>query len=374
MKNTLRKKLIFAQKLIRGCFSTPAMRLAIFIISCVAFLQSCNNSNKPDFPGYTQFSEQDFRSSGKLFGSKIANIKLENPRNISVIDSLIVIVNRNTDYLLHVYSIKTGKRVNELIRKGKGPHELLSTDYIQKQNKEKKILVFGTVEKKVIEFSFDDLLKKSSEIAYTEFSINDQGCLRVVKSGENYIGLTLADSIVKRLYVYNSKGAMIDAIGDYPSVVPKVGNMLDAVLFEAYHKILSDGTIALSYSNMDLIELYDSQYRLQKRLWGPNGVLPSYQLKSKGTYKWVGFKEDQICTYGDIIPDPMNNEFWVSYSGRKLNDNGYLWSKIFVLETSGVFLKRYELDIPMLNMDVDFKSKKIYAITYPELAVYEFKY
>jgi hypothetical protein len=350
------------------------MSLIFVTSSLVLFLQSCNISNKPDFSGYTQFSEQDFQLSEKLTGSKVTNVKLENPRNIYIIDSLIITVDRGTDYLLHVYSLKTGKKINELIRRGKGPHELLSTDYIQKRSEEKRILVFGSVEKKIIEFSFDDLLKNSSDIVYTEFLINDQGCLRVVKDKDNYIGLTLKDSIVKRLYVYNSKGTTVDAVGDYPSVVPKVGHMLDAVLFEAYHAIFPEGTIILSYRNMDLIEIYDKNYNFKKKLFGPAGVLPSYQLKSNGTFKSIGFKEDQICTYGDIITNPMNSEFWVSYSGHKISDQGYLNSRIFVFDTNGSFLKRYELNIPVFKMDVDFKSRKIYAITYPELAVYDFKY
>lgn len=360
---------------IKEILSTPINSIKILItIICVLFLQSCNISNKPNLSGYIQFSEADFRSSEKLFGSKIANIKLENPRNIYVIDSLIITVDRKTDYLLHVYNIKTGKKINELIRKGKGPYELLSIDYVQKQDKEKRLLAFGTVEKKVIEFSFSDLLKKSSDIVYTEFFIKDQGCLRIMKNKDNYIGLTLRESIVNRLYIYNKEGKMINAVGRYPSLIPMVGNMLDANLFEAFHEILSDGTIILTYRTMDLIEVYDKDLKLKIKLWGPNGVLPSYQLKSKGTFKWIGFNEDQKDTYGEIISNPLSNEFWVSYSGRKLNDQGYLWSKIFVFDSNGTFLRKYELNIPVFKMDVNFRLRKIYAITYPEMAAFEFKY
>ena len=351
---------------------SPIKTLALVI--CMLFLNSCHINNKPDSSDYVKFSESDFHSSEKLFGNKITKLKLENPRNIYTIDSLIITVDRKTDFLLHVYSIKTGEKINDLIPKGEGPFELLSADYIQTRNREKKILVFGTVEKKVVEFSYSDLIKKNSDIAFTQFFIKDQGCLRVIKNGDDYIGLTLRDSIVKRLYIYNNKGQMINAIGNYPTLVPMVGNMLDAVLFEAFQQISPDGIMLIAYRNMDLIEIYDKHYNLKKKLFGPNGTLPSCQLKSTGTFKTIGFNDDQINTYGEIVSNPKNDEFWVSYSGRKLNDKGYLYSKIFVFDSNGSFLKKYELDIPVYKMDVNFKLRKIYALTYPEMDVYEFKY
>jgi len=351
---------------------SPIKTLALVI--CVVLLYSCYENNKPDLSDYVRFSESDFHSSEKLFGSKITKLKLENPRNIYSIDSLLITVDRKTDFLLHVYSLKTGKKINDLIPKGKGPFELLSVDYIQTRNLEKRILVFGTVEKKVVEFSYSDLIKKNSDIAFTQFFIKDQGCLRVIKNGDDYIGLTLRDSIVKRLYIYNNNGQMIKAIGNYPTLVPMVGNMLDAVLFEAFHQISPDGNMLLAYRNMDLIEIYDNHYNLKKKLFGPNGTLPSCQLKSTGAYKTIGFNDDQINTFGEIISNPNNNEFWVSYSGRKLNDKGYLYSKIFVFDSNGSFLKKYDLDVPVYKMNVNFKLKKIYALTYPEMDVYEFKY
>lgn len=373
-KNFMRKLNLLRHRMtIKECLTRSTNKMLVMTI-CVLCLQSCKMGNKPNLSGYIPFSEDEFRSSEKLFGNKITELKLENPRNIYVIDSLIITVDRNTDYLLHVYNIKTGEKINELIRRGKGPFELLSVDYIQKQDQEKRILVFGTVEKKVVEFSFSDLQKRTSDIVFTEFFIKDQGCLRVIRNRDDYVGLTLRDSIVNRLYIYNKDGIMVNAVGNYPSLVPMVGNMLDATLFEAFHQILADGTMVLSYRNMDLIEIYDRQYKIKRKFFGPNGVLPSYKLKSKGTFKWIGFNEDQIETFGEIIPNPMNNEFWVSYSGRKVNDQGYLWSKIFVFDANGSFIKKYELNIPVFKMDVNFRSRKIYAVTYPDIAVYEFKY
>lgn len=207
-----------------------------------------------------------------------------------------------------------------------------------------------------------------------EFFIKDQGCLSVKRSQDSYIGLSIKDSVLNRLYIYNKEGKMINFQGKYPSVVSMVGNMLDAILFDAFHEILPDGSIVLSYRNMDLIEVYDKHFKLKKKLWGPNGTLPSYQINSKGNFKWIGFKDDQIETYGEIISNASNNEFWVSYSGRKVTDKGYLFSKLFVFSINDSFLKKYELNIPVFKMDVNFKLRKIYAITYPEIAVYEFNF
>ena len=345
------------------------------ILLLTGFLMpTCKISDTNDIQNHTLFADQDFKVAKKLNGRKLSYFKLNNPRDLHIIDTLFITVDRKTDYLINVYNLKTGKKLNNLIKKGKGPFELISLDELQKQFDTRTILAFGTKQKKVIEFSYNDLLKAQSEIDFKEFFIKDQGCMRIIKHNEHYIGLTLRDSLVRRLYFYDNSGKMTKATGEYPKLVPLVGNMLDGFLFNAYLGVLPNNKIALSYKNMDLIELYNTDYRIIKRLRGPGKTLPSFQLKTRGDFKWIGFNDDQISAYGKIITDYSNNEFWVPYSGRRLNEAGYLKSIIYVFGQDGSFHKKYSLDIPVFRIDVDFKNKIIYAINYPELDVYEFKY
>ncbi|MGV8096463.1 MAG: BF3164 family lipoprotein [Mangrovibacterium sp.] len=139
-----------------------------------------------------------------------------------------------------------------------------------------------------------------------------------------------------------------------------------------------DGRICLSYNLTDLIEFYDSDGILKKRVHGPDHFFPVIEQRERG--EGVGVRSIEGKTrdayFSPVVSDSM---IYLLYSGRffdlNVTESLYLVNQIFAFDWDGTPSKRFILDIPIFWFTVDEKQKKIYGLTdVPDFRVIEYQF
>lgn len=92
----------------------------------------------------------------------------------------------------------------------------------------------------------------------------------------------------------------------------------------------TDDRLFVSYMQTDLLELYDVEGSLLKRMQGPDGFFPHIREVSDGRYsKTTSVKGESRDAY--FTPVAVNGKFYVSYTGASVcrpacRPSGTSWS------------------------------------------------
>ena len=135
--------------------------------------------------------------------------------------------------------------------------------------------------------------------------------------------------------------------------------------------------IVLACRNTDIIEIYDSEKGLEKRLQGPlnikltiltQNIGSGYMLKPEPhyyTYRWISAGKD---------------EFWLAYNGYKFEkgmqpaQNDQYAKTIYCFDWEGRALRKLDLKDPFISFDVDWDGKILFVLTWktenPEIKNY----
>ena len=154
---------------------------------------------------------------------------------------------------------------------------------------------------------------------------------------------------------------------------------MNTEIVEAYRPVLTSNLtdkVAVCYYWTDLIEIYDKEGKLDKRIHGPEHIYPHFEGHIDGE---MSFSKTVPGRSRDAFycPVSVGDNIFVLFNGKFPNEEGYnvLANQIFVFDWDGKPQKIYELDRGISNMDVDEKNKKIYGISDdPEYQVIEFSY
>ncbi len=333
------------------------------LIICFVILASCTQKNEFNNE-ISFFTSADFEDSGIIELQKIKIDSLANPDYLLIIDSLLLITNYKTDYLLDIYNINTKQRINRLIRRGKGPNELIFLKEIQFDKESNHLMAFGSILQKVFLIDYNTLIDVNDFNDFKNFRVEKNNCARIVFYDPlEFVGVCYEDEPFNRLYFFNNKGEVVRSTGNYPEVVPKIGSMMDAQIFDTYMGLNENKEkLVLAYTNTDIIDIYDSKGDLMKRLMGPDKFIPQFKLVHINTnMTTVSFTSEQRNGYGRILPS--DNSFYTLYSGLKMNEKGgYLFNQILEFDWNGKTLKRYKLSLPVVDAVFDRKHKKFYFL------------
>lgn len=173
---------------------------------------------------------------------------------------------------------------------------------------------------------------------------------------------------VKRFSEFDSTGHFVRSFGEYPhySGLNVTEDRLLCELFDGKWTMDdSTGRLVFACLKTDLISIYDSTGQVIKRLHGPAGRLPEFNVRvsgRNGSLETVGGVVDKtIFSYRDI--QNIGHRIWALYQPELFNPKAKpTEASIYVFDWEGNPITRYELDTPIYKFDVDPAHHTIYGI------------
>lgn len=339
-------------------------------ISAILFF-SCTSHNN-NYEAAHLFTYDDFITTEHLTGtiSELSNLAMR-PTDIMVCDSLLITIEYGRDKLFHIYNLKAQKQVNECIVMGQGPNDMLQPEFMDYNGHSLKIIDLAT--STVYEYGIKDFTTNPEPKPIHRIKLEKQIFLTAQQAGEYIIGYSY--DINHRLYVFNKSGEKTKEIIHYPVTSISYSDMEKMDAF--YMKFISNGAdkIALCHYMTDLIEIYDVEGVLQKRIHGPEQFLSYFKQRQDGpmgSSPVKGMNRDAF-----MCPRNASDNFFVLYNGGYIDDPDHTTScnRLFSFSWDGIPKKIYNLDDPIFSFTVDTKNKKIYGISEtPEFHIVEYSY
>lgn len=282
-----------------------------------------------------------------LFGDPVLR-----PIKSLVVDSFLFLINFQTDYMIDRYNLNTKKRTGELISFGSGPNEIITAIAISATDS--GIMVFDGQSRRALvyakhSFCFDSEPEPVRTISYNDFTDN------ILMTPDHHFVSTTHNRELKRFSIFNNTGSLLSSFGEFPVCHTEIADTIE--LFGAYPCSIaynpSNKTVFAGYKMVDLIEIYDENGNLQKRLHGPDGFYPSVKTMNDGEIRRVGGDNDSKFAYAN--PLVYNEDIYILYSGKRINSEEYKShiDKLLVFDKAGNPKRAYHLKTPVFNFTID---------------------
>lgn len=347
------------------------MRTYITTISLLLLFISCN-SNKSSYKNADTFTFNSFKSTKKLKGNSLEiNEFVMNPSDILVHDSLLITIEQGLDKIFYVYNLNTQSLINECIIKGQGPDDMIYPEFI---NCDGSVLSIVDLETSTIfEYYLQDFISDSTPKAVSRIKLEEDVFICAQKTDDNILGYSYITD--KRLNKFDLTGKKIGELIDYPDSEIKYSDMerMDAY----YMQFIYNGKdrIALCHYMTDLIEIYDMDGVLIKRIHGPEQFLAHFKQREDGPMGASPIKDMNRDSF--MSPRNAGDNFFVLYNGGHIDDPEHTSScnKILSFTWDGKPQYIYEIDDSIFSFTIDPKNKKIYGISNtPEYHIVEYSY
>lgn len=337
------------------------------IVLLFLLIYSCKPNQS--YPGSTSFDLQDFGEPVLLKGTAMDFDEiLMKPVKITLIDSFLLMKNINTEQCIHLFNTYSRKKIGERIAFGTGPDEMIDPRVVGMD--ENRIWILDKNRRVLNEYDADcffnqDSLKLEGKITFSDF------CNSIIPlADKGFVSLTFNDEY-KRLLFTDRQGKNLGLKGDYPVAENLISYMekIEGFIGDVVANSVGD-RIIVTCKRTDLIEVYNGEGNLLKRLHGPDHFLPAIHQEGEHVRSDAGLdREAYFC------PLAVGDHMFVLYSGKEAKKGDYLMNNLFVFDWNGVPVKYYRLDVPLFDFAVDAENKTIYGLTdYPESHIVAFNY
>lgn len=335
------------------------------------FLLSCSQKDK--YQQEVLIEQDDFDITQNLAGSilEFDDIVMK-PNRLLVCDTLLITKNSGSEKIFDVFNLKSKKKIGGRISLGQGPDEMIQPNFVS--NDKEYILFFDAFKKSLYKFNFRDFISNPNPVPVSRNKLNGKMLGDVGVVGKGFVGSTYNPN---SLFVkFNKSGDDVGQMGKYPSsdITFSDNEKLSAYQFSFATNLVDK--IAICYNWTDLIDIYDENGTLYKRIFGPEHFTSLFKEFNDGKVSSArsvpGKRRDAYFN-----PVSVGDEFFVLFNGKSEDEEGYsiLANQIFVFSWKGEPKKRLLLDQGIFAFTVDNQNKKIYGISdTPEYHIVEFKY
>lgn len=336
----------------------------IYVSIVITFLlSSCFRQQSPI--GATLFVPEDFTSQIILDCEDVSFAEPAlRPVKLSVIDSFLILINAHTTPFIQRFNLSNLEQTGEFISFGSGPDEMIAPFGLFADASGVHILDGGKQELfiyPIADFCFQDEPQKMRSIRFKEFIDN-----AAELTDGRFVG-TVRQEGHKRLTFYDSNGAFLNTEGAYPfsgllesekSQLLLAGSSCSLITNEKKDKI------CIAYMLSDLIEIYDVNGQLLKRIQGPDHFFPDLSSKETDAIQQVKHNKDKTRD-AYFSPVAYRNEIYVLYSGRFYDpDNHDMKSdQIFVFDWEGNPQRCYKLTSPVYAFTIDQQNGILYGLS-----------
>jgi hypothetical protein len=338
-----------------GIFAVLAFLTAFLFFSCR------NKSDNPDI-----FSEKDFAKPINLKGSVLQiDSMLMYPVDIHVVDNLLFLTNSKTEYIFDVYDLNTHKKINECIKFGNGPDEMISPTIVNLTKD--SLWIFDRQLWFLRNYRTKDFISGSKPESLQKIRLGHSHYKTTVLSNNRIVAYG-SHSMDKKFDYYDLNAKLLDSKGEYTDKSLSDRDNYLSYRFD-YTTSLNDKIFAC-YTFGDIIEIYDGATGdLIKRRYGPNESKPVFKSVTRDGVTVALPVRDLTHLCYHATPVRAGNEVFVLYFGglygKFISETGNATkcNKILVFDFEGNPLRTYTLDVPVIFFTVDAEKRIIYGVT-----------
>lgn len=350
------------------------MKLICICLSAFSLLitMSCTKTYRSNYNDAVTFTYDDFKTTQRLKGKTLTfDSLIMKPTAMYVHDSLLIISNTGTEKIFHLFNLKTGKQIGQRINTGQGPDEMIMPFFVQNES---ALILYDLGTSTVSKFDIGEFISSPKPMAYERFKLSEQIMGGIVIAGNQIIGSPYNPQYP--FSKFDSKGNKTGTFGAYPESDITYS---DIEITGAYYSGITsnpDGKVAVCYFWTDLIDIYNNDGTLEKRIHGPEHYYPRFEGVNDGNMSFsraIPGKARDAYYY----PTTVGEDFFVCFNGKTMEEEGYNINAghIFVFGWDGTPKKVFELDQEVTRITVNPKSKKIYGINDdPDYRIIEFSY
>lgn len=343
-----------------------------FLFSMLAILFSCSQQGDK-YPNAIRFSYNDFKTTQHLEGAELQfDDNVLRPVRLLVQDTLLITINSGDQKLFSVFDLRSKKRIGDRISRGQGPTDMMYPSFMGVDKEH--IRFFDGFKSAWLEYALGEFVYEPDPTPLRGATLNEK-----LYGGEaNMMGDQLITSINNpetRFYIFNEEGKRIGEFGDFPITEREYSNSEKMSGYQVDFDTNGSDKIVVCYKMTDLIEIYNKEGKVEKRLHGPDHF-----------FSYVEEVRDGEITMARIVkgktkdayfnPQSVGEELFVLYSGKTVEDfPDMLCQQILVFGWDGTPKKILTLDTGIFTFTVDAKNKKIYGISdTPDFHIVEFSY
>ncbi len=353
----------------------------LIIILLIAFNINCSKKGEDKISDLSNsFDISSFSDKRNLSGKKLDLGLVFSPVSIFYQDSLLFISSINQDFNMPVFNSKENfKKLGEIISYGSGPDEMLSAADIDFVGP-KEFWAHDVVSSNMKKFNLNILIDSIS-VNMNDFVIFGGPILSVSYLNNDRFFTTTQDiNPPSRFYAYDLNG---NRLNQYASSYPDYGQDLPITVkvdvFWAWPTVHPNREkFLIAYEYLDLLEIYDKDLRLQKRIHGPHQFLPDFDIKERGGYPYMQ-RIYERTKYAYVSLCSNENMIFLLYGEGKTRSKeegeaAIHYNHIVSIDWEGKPLGYYELDHGVTSIAVDWKERVIFGLDRIESEVYAFKF
>ena len=348
-----------------------------YFIIIALLCYSCNTSNKSDkYKDAERFTMQDIPETVSLTGKEIDFDEIIIPsRYFTIVDTVLVITNSQTEHVIHCFDVKNHKKVAEFVRRGNGPDDIVDPTNVQFVDT--CIWIFDIQQQIIRQYGKLDIRlpispKSLNSVRLKVFSNR----ALVLPEQDRFIASTIQPE-KKRFILYNMEGNILNEFGDFPELIINTPmTPIEAIESFIGNLLYSNDKFIFVCNRTDLIEIYNFDGSLNKRLHGPDGFIPYLKQRDVGGGGVAAGGDRTRSREGYFSPVVYGNELWVMYDGRYSRDvdSAHLKNTIIVFNLDeGKPIRLIQLDKDILRFTIDEKNNVMYGISSdPEYHIVQF--
>jgi hypothetical protein len=331
------------------------MKKIIYCFCIIVFLscKSKNNHNNEVFKSII-----DIKST-----SLIKSLRLQDPWDISILDTLILVGNRKGEPLLEIYDLH-GKLLKKCLKIGKGPSEVLLIATMQIEEKNNLLYIYDLFAKKILKLSIDKVMNDS--LYKPELLMNFRDSLanidKIIISKNFYVGENRSPG--GRLALIDFNGKIQNIFVKFPEKVdPMLDDYANATIYSSEMALSPNNNyLALSTFCAGMLDFFKVSSTSIVPIWNYQEFLPEkLKIMQFENLKQAAFTKDSRNGYCDIAAS--NKYVYTIFSGKKFSEPNYSFGKIIrIISWDGKKTFELHLDKNINRLAVSKDEKKIYAI------------
>lgn len=338
----------------------------LFVIIC-CLVSACGH--RMSYDNATSFSWSDFQSVECGDTLKLPNdCFLSMPLRILCVDSTLFVQNRKGDGFIQRFRLPRLTPIGEAcISMGNGPQELLNAYRMQAMDS-----LFGISDLmggSVMFYPKDSACNACHFPSGRKVRLEEPFSDVVFLSDRPQFVTTVLNTEHKRLTFFAADGTSRQTTGMYPTFGTELSPLEQMEGYACEMAIdPSNSHIWLFYKSTDLIEIYDYEGRLVKRLHGPDHFFPAVRELSngEGLQKVSSVSGETRDAY--FCPLYSGGKIYVLYSGRVYHEgqsaDAYLLDTLLSFNLDGTPDKAYKLPVPVFTFAIDETNRTLYGLSF----------
>ena len=350
--------------------------IALLLLSCI--FGGCASKHKPVVQKDSSIIPENlvFSQEQKLSSHPVnLNFMLNDPMQLIMVDSLLLIGDFG-ESLVKVVDPVSGRKLNSICRKGRGPGEFSERIKIAYNKRDNAINIYEVEVKTLAQFPMSQVLKWEND-SVKKIHIDKPFIQQAIKCNDSLlVGVGMLE---KRYALFNSEGKFEGVKYDYPTSSDNNWTFhLKSIAYQNDLVVNSTGSrfaeASLYCDNIGFFAIKGTEINKIKEY---QSYSPNLDNGSNGNQRMLHPKEDTKFGYLDIYA--QGNHVYCLYSGKTIKESlgkgGPFHSSIIrVFDFDGNPVVSYKLDRDVFKFTVDTHEKTIYAIVHtPEAEIVKFQ-